>query len=253
APCCTRWARGGTPRSSPGRGGTRVDAVNACLTLCLDTSDGVSAALAQHGRTAAARSSSERHRHVETLTPLIAECLQQLGATPADMHGEAAGTGPAPFTGLRVGLVTARTLAQARDIPLYGVSCLDAIAAAAFAQEAARPGTELLITTDARRREIYWGRYRATGTDIETVAGPDVGEPAQVAAEHADLIAAGAARGRGVGLYPQHLAPGADDQQIQEAAAHGVEAAVLGHLALHRAAAGQDQPARALYLRLPDV
>jgi len=230
-----------------------VDAVNASLTLCLDTSDGVSVALLQNGQTAAERSSSERRRHVETLTPLIAECLQQVGAAPADLHSVAAGTGPAPFTGLRVGLVTARTFAQARDIPLYGVSCLDAIAAAAFAQEAARPGTELLITTDARRREIYWGRYRCAGPDIETVAGPDVGEPARVAAEHADLIATGAVRGRGVGLYPQHLAPGGEDQQIQEAAAHGVEAAVLGRLALHRAAAGQEQPARALYLRLPDV
>src|SRR5699024_7662267 len=106
---------------------------------------------------------------------------------------------------------------------------------------------------DARRREIYWGRYRNAGADIETVAGPDVGEPARVAAEHAQLLAARAVRGRGVGLYPQHPAPGGEEQQSQEAAAPGAKAAVLGRPALHRATAGQEQPARALYLRLPDV
>ena len=225
-----------------------MEAVNSSLTLCLDTSDGVAVALLQGGSTVAAQRSSQRRRHVETLTPMIIDCLQRIEATPTQVAQVAVGTGPAPFTGLRVGLVTARTFAQARSIEVLGVSSLEAIAAGAI-----EAGQEVLVATDARRREIYWGRYRGTGTGVETVAGPDVGAAADVAAEHSDLVAAGSVVGRAVELYPEQLAPQAGDARIQAAAAHAVDPAVLGRLALARSVAGEDQSPRALYLRLPDV
>lgn len=225
-----------------------MGAVNSSLTLCLDTSDGVAVALLRQGRPVAARRSSHHRRHVETLTPLILDCLQEASATAAQVAQVAVGTGPAPFTGLRVGLVTARTFAQARGIDVLGVSSLEAIAAGA-----GQDGAEVLVATDARRREIYWGRYRSTPEGVATIAGPAVASAAAVAAEHEDLITSGAVLGRAVALYPEELAPGADEATIRAAAAHVVDPAELGLLALTRAQAGQEQPPRALYLRLPDV
>ncbi len=239
-----------------------MNAVTPALTLCLDTSDGVAVALLRDGAEVAAARSDETRRHVETLTPLITGCLQQVGATPADVTEVAVGTGPAPFTGLRVGLVTARTFAAARGIPVHGVSSLEAIAA-----DAAAPGEEVLVTTDARRREVYWGRYRVTEDDVQTVAGPGVGSAADVAAGHADLVAAGRVVGKGVGLYAEALAPenARDDeadpgqQTVTGAGAPPararlvVDAATVGRLARARAAVGLEQPTQALYLRTPDI
>lgn len=226
-----------------------MTAVTASLTLCLDTSDGVAVALLRDGEQIAAARSDETRRHVERLTPLITACLQHVGATPAEVTEVAVGTGPAPFTGLRVGLVTARTFAAARGIPVYGVSSLEAIAA-----EAAEVGQEVLVATDARRREVYWGRYRRTAAGVETLAGPGVGNAAEVGAAHADLVAAGAVVGKGVDLYPEALTPAAGRDQAPPAVpAPGVDAATVGRLARARAAVGQDQPTQALYLRTPDI
>ncbi|WP_235912482.1 tRNA (adenosine(37)-N6)-threonylcarbamoyltransferase complex dimerization subunit type 1 TsaB [Ruania zhangjianzhongii] len=222
--------------------------MTASLTLCLDTSDGVAVALLRAGEEIAGARSEETRRHVETLTPLITACLQQAEADPAQITEVAVGTGPAPFTGLRVGLITARTFAEARGIPAFGVSSLEAIAAAA-----ATPGTEILVATDARRREVYWGRYRRTETGVQTVAGPGVATAAELAAEHTDLIDAGTAVGAGVRLYPESLAPGRDQAAIEAVGGYVVDAATLGRLAQERAAAGAAQPTQALYLRSPDI
>lgn len=221
--------------------------VTASLTLCLDTSDGVAVALLAEGVEVAGARSDESRRHVETLTPLITACLQQAGAAPAEVTEVVVGTGPAPFTGLRVGLITARTFAEVRGIPALGVSSLEAIATAAA------PGAEILVATDARRREVYWGRYRRTETGVQPVAGPEVATAADVAAEHADLIVARQVIGKGVALYPEQLAPGLDAAAVDRAGGQRVDAATLGRLARERAAAGAEQPTQALYLRTPDI
>ena len=92
------------------------------------------------------------------------------------------GTGPATFTGLRVGLVTARTLAYAWGIPVDGVCSLDALGA--------EYGT-CTVVTDARRREVYWATY----VDGVRMAGPEVRAPG-------DVPVAGVVVGRGAALYP---------------------------------------------------
>ena len=86
-----------------------------------------------------------------------------------DLTAIAVGTGPGPFTGLRVGLVTARTLALVLEIPVYGVCTLDAIALEAAAG-LGQPGP-FVVATDARRKEVYLAAYDATGT---RVSGPVV-------------------------------------------------------------------------------
>jgi tRNA threonylcarbamoyladenosine biosynthesis protein TsaB len=214
--------------------------------LALDTSAAASAAVVDDdGRTLATRSSGETRRHAEALTPLLDAVLAESGVPRTALTAVVVGTGPAPFTGLRVGLVTARTLGLALGIPVHGVSSLDALALAALdgAEQA-----EVLVVTDARRKEVYWARYRAVvglGTDpgVELVAGPGVDAPAVVAEQvAADLRVVGA----GTELYPE-LLPGTTAV---------VDPADLARVALARLAVGGpglELSTEPLYLRRPDA
>lgn len=104
----------------------------------------------------------ERPGHGRELLPLVRAVLDDAGAGWADVERIAVGTGPGSFTGLRIGLATARALAQARGLPLVGVSSLAALAAGAEAGEAGADPPELVLAAiDARRGELFaaaWGR-----------------------------------------------------------------------------------------------
>ncbi len=142
------------------------------LVLAFDTSSPATwAALCEVGAAVevrAAKNSVDARAHGERLAPNIASCLLEAGATPADLGAIVVGTGPGPYTGLRVGLVTAAVLADTLGIPAYGVCSLDGLADHRGA---------LLVASDARRKEIYWARYR----DGVRIDGPDVSRPADVA------------------------------------------------------------------------
>jgi len=125
--------------------------------------------------------------HGELLAPSIAECLHDAAVEPAGIGAVVAGTGPGPFTGLRVGLVTAAAFADALGVPTYGVCSLDAIAAACADEP------QLLVATDARRSEIYWARY-ASGSRTD---GPAVSRPAEAPVDGVSALAGTAAE-----LYP---------------------------------------------------
>ena len=214
--------------------------------LALDTSAAVAVALtADDGAPLAARRVTEERRHAELLGPMITEVLADAGVDRRRLTAVVVGTGPAPFTGLRVGLVTARTLALALGVPVLGVCSLDALAAQAAADLALDPGTEVLVTTDARRREVYWARYRvAGGTDVEVVDGPAVARPDRLAQDGATEGAV--VVGRGSVLYPEALA-GAAGAPLDP------EPAVLARIAIDRRARGVALPSEPLYLRRPDV
>ncbi|MEP6816694.1 MAG: tRNA (adenosine(37)-N6)-threonylcarbamoyltransferase complex dimerization subunit type 1 TsaB [Marmoricola sp.] len=127
-------------------------------------------------------------RHGELLAPAIEDVLAQVAAMPQDVTAVAVGVGPGPFTGLRVGLVTARAMAFALEIPVYGVCTLDVLAA-----EAVDAGLEdFLVATDARRKEVYLASYDG-GARVD---GPVVLKPA--AAATGRLVV-----GRGAMLYPE--------------------------------------------------
>ncbi len=210
--------------------------------LALDTSAAASAAVVDDaGRTLATRSSGETRRHAETLTPLLDAVLAEAGVDRTALTAVVAGTGPAPFTGLRVGLVTARTLGLALGVPVHGVSSLDALALAAARD--LDPGAEVLVVTDARRKEVYHARYRVTaGGGVELVDGPGVQTPAALAEQ--GLPAGAVVVGAGTALYPD-LLPGAPVE---------VDPADLARVALARLAVpGTTLPTEPLYLRRPDA
>jgi tRNA threonylcarbamoyl adenosine modification protein YeaZ len=116
-------------------------------------------------------------QHGELLMPSVVRVCADAGHRLAELDAVVCGTGPGPFTGLRVGLVSAAGLGDALGVPVHGVCSLDAIARSAHLE--ADRVEPLLVVSDARRREVYWAAYTATG---ERDRGPAVDTPAQVAA-----------------------------------------------------------------------
>jgi tRNA threonylcarbamoyladenosine biosynthesis protein TsaB len=140
------------------------------------------AAAHRHGVDQEARhdpAAGERPGHAARLLPLAQGLLAEAGLTFADVDRIAVGLGPGGFTGLRIGVATARALAQAAGAQLVGVSTLHALAAAAQPAD----GQGVLAVVDARRGEVFAGGWR----DGEQVLGPVAVAPEQVGA----LIGAG--------------------------------------------------------------
>src|SRR6476469_7494415 len=129
-------------------------------------------------------------KHGEQLAPLIEQALGQAGIVRQDLTAIAVGVGPGPFTGLRVGLVTARTLGFVLDVPVYGVCSLDALALEAV--ETGAVAVPFVVATDARRKEVYLAAYDADGS---RTSGPAVDRPDAVATD-APVV------GEGALLYP---------------------------------------------------
>jgi tRNA threonylcarbamoyl adenosine modification protein YeaZ len=143
------------------------------LVLAIDTATpAVTAGVVADGELLAERVTVDARAHAEQITPNVLGALADAGRRMADLDAVVVGCGPGPFTGLRVGMATAAAYGHALGIPVYGVCSLDAIGVAAtwVAKE------EVLVVTDARRREVYWARYR----DGIRTGGPAVDAPASV-------------------------------------------------------------------------
>jgi len=169
--------------------------------------------------------------HGEALGALVEQAFRDSGITAADLTSVAVGTGPGPFTGLRVGLAFARTMGLARGLPVHGLCSLDVLASAVTGDE------EFLAITDARRKEVYWAGY-ARG---ERVEGPHVGLPADVAQMWGERLVVG----EGARTYA-HLFPHAQEPLLPSAVD-------LARLAAKWRAVGRALPIDAQYLRAPDV
>jgi tRNA threonylcarbamoyl adenosine modification protein YeaZ len=206
------------------------------LVLVLDTSSAATTAavltVEPDGVTGLAeRVNVDARAHGEVLAPSIAACLSEAGAAPADLDAIVAGVGPGPFTGLRVGLVTAAAMGDALGIPTYGVCSLDGIAGAI-------DSAHLLVAADARRREVYWAGYHA-GRRVE---GPNVVKPAEL-----NLDGFEAAAGAGARLYADVFGLPLLDRDYPDARA-------LALLAADRVRAGRpSERLEPLYLRRPDA
>jgi tRNA threonylcarbamoyl adenosine modification protein YeaZ len=164
------------------------------------------------------------NRHAELLTPAIRGVLDDAGVSRADLEAVVVGLGPGPFTGLRVGVVTAAALGDALGVPVIGVCSLDAVGSGART-----------VVTDARRKEIYWSTY---GPDGSRLSGPAVDKPADV-------------------TLPEPVV--GDPAFAAERLGRPVSAADVTTAGLLRAAAGElvdptsASPLVPLYLRRPDA
>ena len=200
------------------------------LTLALDTSTVVAVGLARGGELLASERFDDTRAHVEQLLPLVRSVLDGAGLGLGDVERLVVGTGPGPFTGLRVGIATAEVLALALGVPLTGVTSLDVLA-----RQVARSGSapeEFLVVSDARRREVYWSAYRGADADSLPirVAGPDLIRPDELATTVPDF------------------------DQFERIDAVEVSAGALGMLAERMFEVGRPfETATPLYLRSPDV
>ncbi|HWO66293.1 MAG TPA: tRNA (adenosine(37)-N6)-threonylcarbamoyltransferase complex dimerization subunit type 1 TsaB [Umezawaea sp.] len=173
--------------------------------------------------------------HGELLTPHLQAALAEAGKTFADVDAIVVGAGPGPFTGLRVGLVTAAALSQALDRPVYPVPTPDAVALAAGT------GEPLLVATDARRKEVYWAVYDATGRRTE---GPGVDRPADLAERGLDVRAA---VGEGAVLYADVLGFPVVEPH------HPTPLSLVRAAAAELLSGAEPGPLTPLYLRRPDA
>jgi tRNA threonylcarbamoyl adenosine modification protein YeaZ len=191
-------------------------------------------------RTLASRVTVDARAHNEVLTPQILACLEEADRTRTDIGAVVVGIGPGPFTGLRVGMATAAAFGDALGLPVHGVCSLDAIAAEAWPEVPAgqdeSSGAELLVGTDARRREVYWARYRRGGR----VDGPGVCKPVDLDSGDATAIAGS----------PSHV----DFFDLPVLPVETPSAAGLVRCAAHDILArATPQPLVPLYLRRPDA
>ena len=207
----------------------------------------------------ASRVTVDARAHNEVLTPQILECLDAAGCSRAELDAVVVGLGPGPFTGLRVGMATAAAFGDALGLSVYGVCSLDAIAAAAWSDIAA-DDAELLVVTDARRREVYWARYRAVSETapegsfaiadcrgpgaapitVARVSGPEVCKPADLESGDSTVIAGSASH---VDFFDLPVLP------VETPSPAGLVACAAADL-LSRATPG---PLTPLYLRRPDA
>ncbi|MFC5266457.1 tRNA (adenosine(37)-N6)-threonylcarbamoyltransferase complex dimerization subunit type 1 TsaB [Kribbella qitaiheensis] len=210
------------------------------MLLAFDTSSAaVTVAVADPvtGAILASSSTVDALRHGELLAPAIAAALATAGCTPRDLTKIAVGVGPGPFTGLRVGLVTARTMADVLEIEVAGVCSLDILARQSSLT------LPVAVATDARRKEIYWALYDGPAADgsRRRLEGPAVDRPADVA----HVLAGLPVIGRGAFLYAEAL--GLDTNDVPEYPS--AEILALGVATGTLPVVAPDP----LYLRRPDV
>jgi tRNA threonylcarbamoyl adenosine modification protein YeaZ len=201
--------------------------------LAIDTSSGTSVAVLKDGIALAEIEIADTRSHTESIGNAINDALRLAGIAPSRIHAVVVGRGPAPFTGLRVGIAAAVMFAEGVGAKLFGITSLDAIAKQEFEERPAAEGSQpLLVTSDARRSEHYWALY--SGLDRHgvpvCVEGPAVNRPADI---EESLAARGIAASRTSVI---------------------ISARAIGELFEAHAAAGTlSHDITALYLRNPDA
>jgi tRNA threonylcarbamoyl adenosine modification protein YeaZ len=203
-----------------------VDTATPAVTVALH--DGTSV-VAESGQV-------DARRHGELLLPAVDRVLAEAGLKLDAVTDVVVGVGPGPYTGLRVGLVTAAAFGSALSVPVHGLCTLDGLA---YAAGLAGPAGPFAVATDARRKEVYWARYDDART---RVTEPAVDRPADIAGQLAGLPVVGA----GAVLYPEAFPDAREPEHVS--------AGALAALAAERLAAGAELlPPQPLYLRRPDA
>jgi tRNA threonylcarbamoyladenosine biosynthesis protein TsaB len=189
-------------------------------------------------------------RHAETLAPAIEFICRQAGIDLADVAVVAVDIGPGLFTGLRVGLATAKAMAAALRVPMVGLTSLDLLA-----YPERRSERLIAAMVDARRGEVFWALYRQVPGGVQRLTPYAVSRPEEVASElmagAEDCLAVGDGARRYAGLLEE-----VSRVEVATAGSAYPSAAVLVELA-HPLALREEfvQPAELgpLYLRKADV
>ena len=203
---------------------------------------------------------TDTRRHAESLGQMLSESLSAPDVADCPLDAVVAAIGPAPFTGLRAGLVTARVVGRTRGVPVHGVSrrALDELSARDGEQTAAQDPV-VLVATDARRREVYAALFRANGpddvirlTEISVCPPAQVGEQlsVRVAGRAGEVGAADVVAGSGAALYPE-LVDLASSREVL--APVSGDALTQVRIALARLERGEELSSDPLYLRHADV
>jgi tRNA threonylcarbamoyladenosine biosynthesis protein TsaB len=184
-------------------------------------------------------------RHSDLLVPMIMDLLARAGLSLRRLDGLAYGMGPGSFTGLRIACGVAQGLALGADLPVLGVSTLEALAEEAYT---ARGADRVLACLDARMHEVYAGLYRrrsqAWTSDSEPVVCPPEAVPLPASPGYLGI-------GPGFAAYPQLEALAGDALAGMEARLYP-HARAIAALAAPRFARGEGLPpetAEPLYIR----
>jgi tRNA threonylcarbamoyladenosine biosynthesis protein TsaB len=226
------------------------------IVLGLDTATSATAVALRlaDGSTREARddpAAGEHPGHATRLLGMVAELLDGAEIAARDIDRIAVGSGPGAFTGLRVGVATARALAQSLAVELAPVPSLDALAMGSRAQ---RP---LLAVIDARRREVFAAPFAGgdgprLGEPV-VIAPAGIGEPAALAAAAGDGAAPVLAVGDGAVRYRAELEDAGLEVPADQAPEHLLRASAICELGSGAVATGDYQLVVPDYLRRPDA
>lgn len=195
------------------------------MILAIDTSVGISVSIHDGTETVYEFTSNEHGVQGELTAQFIANAISAADITSRNITDVVVGVGPGPFTGLRVGIASALAIAHALDIPVHGYCSLDAVGCFSIGN--------VLIVSDARRKELYWAQYR----DGVRVSGPHVNTPS-------DIIA--------LATFETAIGPAA--QKYSELISGDIQQIQAGKLAdLFTQGKGQVHEVVPMYLRKPDA
>jgi tRNA threonylcarbamoyladenosine biosynthesis protein TsaB len=190
-------------------------------------------------------------RHAETLTPAIEFTCQTAEIDLDDISVVAVDVGPGLFTGLRVGIASAKAIAHALRVPMIGITSLDLLAFPL------RHAARLIVTVvDARRGEVFYAFYRQSPGGVQRLGEPQIGTPDDLAAELLTTPDEIVLVGDGALRYRDRLAEGLRGVEFAEQWLAYPSAAPLVQLAHARAlredwvSPGELEP---MYLRKPDA
>lgn len=171
------------------------------LILSLDTSTLVSSvALAEHDCLLAELTLQTHKTHSERLMPHIAELVEKADKKKTDIQAIAVSIGPGSFTGLRIGLATAKALAYALKVPIVGVPTMAALAYNCFA-----PGATIVPMLDAQKGNVYYASYKWDKNKLVEESAPEVDSAQSVIKKLAQSVKPVLALGEAAIMYQDEI------------------------------------------------